>query len=412
MLNTRKEFLKAVSGHKIICFGAGRILKQVSAFLRSEDLFINMLLDNSEKKWGLCIEGLEIQSPDILRELDGDEYVILISSKNFAKEIEKQIHCSFPQKFLLFKWPLAVQEEQVFDDRLWWERIYGACMNVYKEIAENRCDAEEYIKEKDRLLNDNEKVIIPRTPLMITTRCSLRCKECSNLMPYYSSPKDYSPDEIIQWIKNVCDAVDEWACCELVGGEPFLYRNLEKVLSYILTQDKIQRIEFTTNASIVPRTDILKLLVNDKVFVKISEYPGLIDYEKLAAVFREYGVHYSVMENMRWSRTGSLEKRNRKRQELQSQYLNCGPAKMCKTILNGKLHVCSKAASLMELGYVEHLETVDLMDTAHLRENIKEFLQMTFSSACDYCDMASEDEEIVEPAIQMDGTVSSNLEQS
>ncbi len=406
-MNTREEFLNMALDHKIICFGAGKFLKQVCAFLNSEHLRMEKLIDSLEEKWGKCVEDVEIQSPDVLRDCDENEYVILISSKNYAEEIKKQINDLYPNKFQIFRWPLKIQKRVLFDERLWNERIYGACMNTYKEIAGNRSDAENYIREKEILLTDMDKVILPRTPLMITTRCTLRCKECSNLMPYYSLPKDYPSDEIIQWIKNICDAVDEWVCCELVGGEPFLYKNLENVLAYALSEDKIQQIEFTTNASVIPQPDILRLLVNNKILVKISEYPGLINPEKFIQILEEYGVHYCVMENMRWSRTGSLKKRNRSYQELQSQYLNCGPAKICKTILNGKLYVCSKAASLAELGYVSDLETVNLMDTEHLRENIKNFLRLTFSHACDYCDMASADEEIVEPAVQVRGMIDS-----
>lgn len=108
------------------------------------------------------------------------------------------------------------------------------------------------------------------------------------------------------------------------------------------------------------------------------------------------------MENMRWSKTGKLTSRNRTQVELQSQYLNCGPAKLCRTILNGKMYVCSKAASLMELGYVANLEMVDLKQTNHLREHLYDFLRLPYSEACNYCDIASKDEEIVEPAIQVE----------
>lgn len=153
---------------------------------------------------------------------------------------------------------------------------------------------------------------------MITTRCTLRCRECNNLMPYYTSPKDYSFNEIALWIDNVCDAVDEWICCELVGGEPFLHCDLFKILSYALEKDKIQRVELTTNGSIVPKTDILELLKNDKVFVKISQYTNLIDSKKITKVFDQYKVFYSVMENLRWTKTGNLRKRNRSKSDIES----------------------------------------------------------------------------------------------
>ncbi len=401
MQNTREDFFKAASDHKIICFGAGKFLQHIVSFLNSNHLKIDKLIDSSKELEGKIMEGCEIQSSDILENCDGNEYIILISSKNFVREIYEEINKLYPDKFVVFKWPLTVQEEVIFDERLWNERIYGACMSTYREIAKNKADAEMYVEEKKILLADKEKLVLPRTPLMITTRCTLCCKECSNLMPYYSSPKDYNSDEIIQWIRNICSAVDEWTCCELVGGEPFLYRDLREILSFVLEETKIQQIEFTTNASVIPKPDILGLMADERVVVNISEYPSIINSTEFIRVLEEYGIHYQTMENMLWVRTKNIEKRNRSHYELQSQYLNCSSAKMCRTILNGKMYVCSKAASLVELEKTDVLEYVDLMDIEHLRNNIREFLQLTFSEACDYCDIASADEEVIEAAVQM-----------
>lgn len=172
-------------------------------------------------------------------------------------------------------------------------------------------------------------------------------------------------------------------------------------MSYVLKETKIQQIEFTTNASVIPKSDILRLMADGRVVDNISEYPNLFNPAKFMYTLEEHGIHYHIMKKMRWTKTKNLEKRNRSYDKLQSQYLNCGPAKMCRTILNGKLYVCSKAASLAELGKVDRIEYVDLMDVEHLRDNLRDFLQLTFSKACDYCDMASGDEEIIEAAVQM-----------
>lgn len=401
-MNTRDYFLDTAYQKKIICFGAGKFFKNIKGFLEAENLKIAHLIDNDSDKHGKCIDNMIVESATILSKCSGEEYIILISSKNFADEIAKQIKTDYPDKFIIFRWPLEIIELQEFDDKVWHERIYKPCESLYNNVA-LRFEQEEreyYLSAKRELLSDKNKVILPRTPLMITTRCTLRCKECSNLMPYYKQPKDYDADEIIEWIKNLCDAIDEWICLELVGGEPFLYRNLLKILKYVLAEKKIQQVEFTTNASIIPNQEILELLRYPQVYVKVSQYANLIDLSKLVNIFEKYCIRYEIMENMRWSKTGALTSRNRTDIELQSQYLNCGSAKLCRTILNGKMYVCSKAASLMELGYADDLEMVDLMDKDNLRTNIQQFLRLPYSKACNYCDMASKDEEIIEPAIQ------------
>lgn len=403
MNNTRNYFLETAYQKKIVCFGAGKFLKNIKGFLEAENLNIAHLIDNDNDKHGKSIDNMVVESPSILSDCSGEEYIILISTKNFADEIEKQIRTDYPHKFIVFKWPLEITEMQGFDDKIWHERIYKPCESLYNHIALGfeLDEREHYLSKKRELLSDKDKVILPRTPLMITTRCTLRCKECSNLMPYYKHPGDYDADEIIEWIKNICEAVDEWICLELVGGEPFLYRNLDKVLSYVLNEEKIQLVEFTSNASVMPSSDMLELLNNKKVYIKISQYPSLINPARFVKLLDEYDIRYELMESMRWTKTGKLTTRERSAVELQSQYLNCGQAKLCRTILNGKMYVCSKAASLMELGYVRDLEAVDLTDKDNLRGNIREFLRLSYSKACNYCDIASKDEEIIESAEQI-----------
>lgn len=402
--NTRENFISEMSGKQLICFGAGRFLKNIKGFLESEHLCITHLIDNNQDKWGTYFENIRIENPSILDECSGEKYIILISVKNFVDEIREQIERDYPHMFVIFKWPLETKEFREFDDKMWYERIYEPCRILYNNIAADY-DAKKreiYLSQKKDLLLDREKVVLPRTPIMITTRCTLRCKECSNLMPYYKSPRDYDADEIIGCIRNICNAVDEWICCELVGGEPFLYHELAKILRYVLNEKKIQYVEFTTNASVVPNQEILELLNNKKTYIKISRYPGLIDPSRLIEQLDKYSIRYTLLENIRWSKTGKLTTRERTIVEIQSQYLNCVTAKLCRTILNNKLYVCAKAASLAELGYVEGLESVDLTDTDNLREKISDFLRIPYSEACNYCDTASTDEELIEPAVQIE----------
>ena len=44
--------------------------------------------------------------------------------------------------------------------------------------------------------------------LMITTRCSLKCESCSNLMQYFESPQNYEHIPILNALKIISDNVD------------------------------------------------------------------------------------------------------------------------------------------------------------------------------------------------------------
>ncbi len=398
---TRREFILEAQEKLIVCYGAGNYSKNTLAFLDSEGLDNFIIVDSSEEKWGSSINGVIIQSPKVLDLVDEHKTVIIITSKNFSFEIEKNIRNKYNERFSIYTWPLLFDYEEDNHDKLRYERIVKPCEDLYREIADNRKDKEEYLKTKLDRLSRNDVLILPRIPVILTTRCTLCCKECSNLIPYYNNPRDYAVVDIIKWIENLVNVVDEWIVLELVGGEPFLFIGLETVIENILRHDKIQRIELTTNGSIIPNEKILKLFQNERVFIKISEYPGLVQSDKLVNVLQNMQIKHRLIRDMRWSRTGELVKRNRDKATLKSQYLNCGPAKICRTILNGKLYVCSKAASLAELGFAKDIENVDLMNTNGLKGRVKHFMEIEESKACDYCDMGTKDEIIIEPAMQL-----------
>lgn len=399
---SRRQFLRDIKqyGNKVICFGAGRYFKNIYAFLKAENIVIEDLLDNDESKWNYAECGIEIHSPKKLTEYSRNGGVILITSKVYAEEIEGEIKEQYKGRFSIYSWPL--EYEDLEDNDISWleEHYFLPCEFHYREIGK-RMNNHLYAEEKIKQLRDTSKIVLPRIPFILTTRCTLRCKECSNLIPYYCNPKDYDVKEVLDCIDNVCNQVDEWICIELVGGEPFLYKEIDTVLKHIISIDKIQEIEITTNGSCIPQSSTIELLKNPKAVIKISEYPGVVDPRKVITLFEKEGIFYNYLSGMGWTPNGGLEKRNRTPVQLQSQYANCSAAKNCRTILNGKLYPCSKAASLAEIGIVKDMESVELINNTSLRKELKDFMSIRCSRACDYCDVASLKETIVPPAEQL-----------
>lgn len=405
MGNQKKDFLEEAKRKKIVCYGAGGFLKIITSFLESEQISLAILIDSNEAKWGTQIDNVTISSPDILAELSGQDYLVLVSSKYYSKDICESIQKKYGDKFSIYTWPLGVSEMSVDTEKRWYNEITLTCQKLYEDISTRlpADEAEKYLAEKKQLLSNPEKFVLPRIPLMITTRCTLRCKECSNLMPYYCKPSDYLLEDILKWIDNLCDVVDELVCLELVGGEPFLYKDLQGLLEKIVSQKKIQRIEFTTNGTVLPNDNLMKLLSKDpRVFIKISQYPNVVDPQKIISLLEAYQIQYEMLAIDKWSKTAHLNKRNRTEAEITTQYLGCFPAKYCRTVLNGRLYACSKAASLGELKVVKDLECVDLNSRERLKERLIEFLHMNASKACYYCDYGSTEEEFVQPAIQVE----------
>ena len=66
----------------------------------------------------------------------------------------------------------------------------------------------------------------------ITTKCSLRCKGCSNLIPCYKKQSDYDINILVKSIKMFLECINNIVYVRVLGGEPFLSRNLYRVIKY------------------------------------------------------------------------------------------------------------------------------------------------------------------------------------
>ena len=63
------------------------------------------------------------------------------------------------------------------------------------------------------------KIYMRSIDLMITTRCSLKCESCSNLMQYYVDPKNTDYENILQSLNILSQNVDEIAEFRIIGDE-------------------------------------------------------------------------------------------------------------------------------------------------------------------------------------------------
>lgn len=105
----------------------------------------------------------------------------------------------------------------------------------------------------------------------ITTRCNLKCRDCTSMMPYYSKFSrhwDVDVDKLLKNINKLLDGLDTIADVVLYGGEPFLFpeselcrlldglKRSEKILSISIY---IQMLRYTLTNLWLPACAILKL---------------------------------------------------------------------------------------------------------------------------------------------------------
>lgn len=226
----------------------------------------------------------------------------------------------------------------------------------------------------------------------ITTRCSLNCRECNNLIQYYQKPQNFDADRIINDIRRICDISKGIRMLRILGGEPLVHPELSKILSALSGMEKIKQVQIVTNGTLVFDEKSLSVLKSGKFSVDISNYGSYSkSYARLRRQLLGNKIKFITQENRKpWKRLASCECRGRTPEELKSIFKEC--REDCHSLLNGELHVCARSSHGTDLGLIEK-KTQDFVNIRkargrrELKRDIFRLLNTEVLEACNYCDM-------------------------
>ena len=238
------------------------------------------------------------------------------------------------------------------------------------------------------------RALYPRLVCVMTTWCTLKCRDCNNLMGCYDQPYHMDPGYILEQIETVTGNIDTLTELELIGGEPFIYPHLTEVLEGVLANKKILFVSLTSNGTVIPDEKVLKKLSSTgRVRVELSDYGVKTQkMDEVTAVFDRYGIKYDRNEDLSWVSPGGVESRGKNKVTLAWEYQHCFSFKYCNTLLKGRIYHCSRGAHLSDLGYMDHPEDSfdinEFKDKAEFRKQLRRYWLMPYTMACDYCDHA------------------------
>lgn len=253
----------------------------------------------------------------------------------------------------------------------------------------------------------DDELNFPRIQFVVTSGCSLKCRDCISLMQYYEKPENTDLEKYKKGFSRLLECVTNIFDFRILGGEPFVHREMYKLIEWFHDEEKIKRISVFTNGTIIPPELALDQLKREKIRVHISDYGFNRDkIQELVSILKKNEIKYYIQPYDFWQDAGNLLKRNYTDHKKKELFQRCYERE-CFSYFNGRLYHCPRSAHGINLGAMPDAKTeyVDLMDESIDNNEIKRQLKFqrerNYIEACDYCDGADSHRLKIEPAIQI-----------
>ncbi len=379
----------------IILFGSGFYGKLAYSALSQKGINIDCFVDENPTQHGKLLYNKVIISLDELKDKPKDAYIFLCSGyviSSLNKRLEELGFTNLYNCISLFDDLNFKKEKLSFD-------------GVNNYLDSKTIDRKIEIYKSGCKAIDNQKLNIKYIDIMITEKCSLKCKDCSNLMQYYQKPINSDLNILINSIDKIMDSVDKIFEFRVLGGEPFMNKEIGKVIKHLKKFDKVSQIVIYTNGTILPKGENLEELKNSKILMDITNYGNLSrNHDALIELCKKENIPY-LTTIPKWTDSGRINYQKKSEEKLKFMFKNCCTNDYL-TLLNGKLYRCPFSANTMNLKAIPILqnEFIDLSKNYSKDELKKDMINLYYKpeylTACNYCNGRDFTTPRIETAIQ------------
>ncbi len=258
------------------------------------------------------------------------------------------------------------------------------CRQIYCHRIEGILSAQ-YAEEED-------PIFMPSVTLVINQRCSLRCKYCTSYMNEYDAKEkvDFPLEQICSDIDNFFGAVDMVGTITVMGGEPFMHKDISLIIEHLCKWKNFGLISIATSGTYPIKPDQLKGLHDKRVNVSFSNYTESITenqrrmfYQNIEIV-KQSGVYYTVGKfSPEWIVPPSLINKHYTDEMVVDLK---GACTHWHQIKNGKVHPCDFATAIYSLHIADYSgDYVDLNSGCSrevLREQLKQYINKPYYESC------------------------------
>ena len=185
----------------------------------------------------------------------------------------------------------------------------------------------------------------------IVSHCNLNCKSCSHFSPiaekWFIEPEKFEKD-LVRTNQILPDSTVGKIL--ILGGEPLLHPQINKILVIARNTYKETPIAIITNGFLLPNMDEMfwKTCKEQKIEIEITKYPVKYDYEKLESIIRQRRKELHISYK---GRTKILKKKQymlpldlHGTQDALDSFRYCFMGGHCINLSEGHLYTCSYAA--------------------------------------------------------------------
>jgi organic radical activating enzyme len=366
-------------------YGFGVAGKWASDNLNSR---IKGFIDSGSAKWNLKYKNLSVFSPEkAVSEVQSDDHILItvLDIQDVVPTINK--------KFNNVKWSAMGQLIKN-------QKAHLNLTGYSDEFVEYTLKAVELCHTN--FLNKNNK-FLHSIDVVISEKCTLNCKDCANLMQYYQDAKNISYEMVVRDFENLTSKIDHVFEVRLIGGEPFVNKDIYKIIDYFLNSSKITKLVIYTNATIPLKSEFMKNYVTPKLIFSITDYGHLSkNTKKVTDLLHEMNIAYRALPPNNWTDSAIIKDQKRSEEGMIDIFDRCC-GKNLFTLMYGKLYRCPFVSNAERLHAIPFNEKNGVSLNASSEEIISYTSKIKYLPACNFCNGRSHDAPEIVPAIQAKG---------
>lgn len=361
----RKWCLDAAAEYWI--YGYGRIGKETAETLLKRKKHIKGIID--QKRSVDSVNGIPIIEAEKWDQYDSG--IVLICTDVFYNEIKQKL---IRKNILTFAPYYSI--------------YLGRELDYLEYNKVNRVLAQIQYKQYVEKSSENNDVILDGLDVVITEKCSLKCKECSNLMQYFSRPQNADYEDILNSLSKVLENVKYIRDINILGGEPFMNKEWHRYVLEIMKYKNIGNILIHTNGTILPAEEELKKIDDKRVVFKLSNYGKVsVNLEGMIELLKKHEICYTVAKVEEWVRCGDIYRHDRSEVQNRKVYDSCC-MKGVLSLKDGMIFGCPFAGNAAALQAVpqEINEGIPTTASDEILTGIRELQAKKYLKVCDYCE--------------------------